>query len=157
MQYPLFESMPPGRPGRACLGRAPTPSLSRNRLTTVFLWRLSLGRHPRPSGRTNNARPQRRRGVPQARPSRPGGFYKFRSICPRQMVSIGMRLERGSAAFHRASGQAFLRRLETTHSFQSTYCKIYVNFPFFSYIIIPIKLSLYRRLSSCGKNTKAYR
>ncbi len=30
------------------------------------------------------------------------GFYKFRSSCPRQMVSIGVRLERGSAAFHRA-------------------------------------------------------
>ncbi len=37
------------------------------------------------------------------RPARPGlGGYKFRSICPRQMVSIGVRLARGSAAFHRA-------------------------------------------------------
>ena len=37
------------------------------------------------------------------RPARPGlGFYKFRSICSRQMVSISVRLKSGSAAFHRA-------------------------------------------------------
>ena len=33
----------------------------------------SVQRHPRPLGRTNNIRPQRRRGAPQAHPSRPPG------------------------------------------------------------------------------------
>ena len=55
------------------------------RITTIFsAWSTSLQgvahtgrpplpvqRQPRPLGRTNNIRPQRRRGAPQAHPSRP--------------------------------------------------------------------------------------
>ena len=51
---------------------------------------LVLYRKPRPIDGTNPPRPQRRRGRP--RPALPGlRVYMFRSICPWQMVSFGVR------------------------------------------------------------------
>ena len=57
----------------------------------------------------SDIRLQRRRGVPRARPSPAVGFPTFRSICPRQMVSFGVRRKSGRAAFHPLSSSPVFR------------------------------------------------
>ena len=58
----------------------------------VLRKRLVLYRKPRPIDGTNPPRFQRRRACP--RPALPGlRVYMFKSICPRQLVSFGVRRE----------------------------------------------------------------